>query len=90
LGGGRGDWFIVGGGGGTTDVWPLLCLDGGRPEAIHCTKNMIYVFLRGLVPSSYIHVSVSDLYIFPRSVCIFGCSKIGRQILGIYKLLTAT
>ena len=34
---------------------------------VHCNKNPIYVFpemkLRGLAPSSYIHVSVSDLYI---------------------------
>jgi hypothetical protein len=34
---------------------------------IHCTENPIYVFpdmkLRGLIPNSYIHVSVSDLYI---------------------------
>ncbi len=33
----------------------------------HCTENPFYVFpemeLRDLVPSSYIHVSVSDLYI---------------------------
>jgi hypothetical protein len=32
---------------------------------IHCTENLIYVFpqvkLCGLVPNSYIHVSVSDL-----------------------------
>jgi hypothetical protein len=36
---------------------------------VHCTKNPIYVFpemkLSARVPSSYIHVSVSDLY-FPR------------------------
>jgi hypothetical protein len=25
------------------------------------------------------------IYIFPESVCLFGCSKIGRLILGIYK-----
>jgi hypothetical protein len=35
---------------------------------VHCTENPMYVFpemkLSGLVPSSYIHVSVSDLY-FP-------------------------
>ncbi len=35
--------------------------------AFHCTENQIYVFpkteLRGLSPNSYIHVSVSDLYI---------------------------
>jgi hypothetical protein len=34
---------------------------------IHCTENPIYLFpemiLRGLVPNSYIHVPVSDLYI---------------------------
>ncbi len=39
---------------------------------MHCTKNPIYVFpemkLRGLVPSSYILVCVSDLYI-PR-ICL--------------------
>jgi hypothetical protein len=33
----------------------------------HCKEDPIYVFpemkLRGLVPNSYIHVSVSDLYI---------------------------
>jgi hypothetical protein len=34
---------------------------------MHCTENPIYVFpemkLSGLVPNSYIHVSMSDLYI---------------------------
>jgi hypothetical protein len=37
------------------------------PAQAHCTKNLIYVFpemkLRGLLPNSYSHVSVSDLYI---------------------------
>ncbi len=51
-----------------------------------CT-NPIYVFLdkelRGLSPNSYIHVSVSNLYI-PR----IGCRKIDRLILKIYKSLT--
>ncbi len=60
---------------------------------IHCTENLIWVFpemkLRGLVPYSYIHVSLSDLYI-PGSVCLLGCSKIGRSIRGIYELLTDT
>jgi hypothetical protein len=36
-------------------------------EAMHCTENPIYVFqemkMRGLIPKSYIHVSVSDLCI---------------------------
>ncbi len=35
-------------------------------DSPHCTKHPIYAFqemkLRGLVPNSYIHVSVSDLY----------------------------
>ncbi len=34
---------------------------------LHCTEDHIYIFpemkLPGLVPISYIHVSVSDLYI---------------------------
>jgi hypothetical protein len=37
------------------------------------------------------HVSVSDLYcIFPRSVCLWCCRKIGGPIVGIYKSLTET
>jgi hypothetical protein len=44
---------------------------------LHCTENPIYVFsemkLRGLVPNSYIHVSVRDFYI-PGSVCLIACS----------------
>jgi hypothetical protein len=36
-------------------------------NCINCAENTMYVFpemkLRGLVPNSYIHVSVSDLYI---------------------------
>ncbi len=38
-------------------------------------------------PNSYIHMSVSDLYIL-RMGHIFGCSKIDRPILEIYKSLT--
>jgi hypothetical protein len=38
----------------------------------HCTENPIYVFpemkLRGLLPKSYIHVSVTDLY--PSRICL--------------------
>ncbi len=51
-------------------------------------KNPIYVFLfwelRGLNPN-YIHVSVSYLYIFPRSGPHISCNRIGRSIVGIYK-----
>ncbi len=35
-------------------------------------------------PNFHIHVSVSDLYIFPRLVHIFSCSRIGRPIVGIH------
>ncbi len=45
----------------------VLHLHVARIYTVPCTENPIYVFLemklRGLVPSSYIHVSVSDLYI---------------------------
>ncbi len=62
-------------------------------QLLHCTENPIYVFpemkLCGHVPNSYIHVSVSDLYI-PGAVCLFSCSKTRRPILGIYKSLTDT
>ncbi len=43
--------------------------------------------LRDLVPISYTHIYVSDLYISRISLPIW-CSKIGKQILGIYKSLT--
>jgi hypothetical protein len=40
-------------------------------ECTRCTENLIYVFpemnLHGLVPNSYIHVSVSDL-LLPGSI----------------------
>jgi hypothetical protein len=40
--------------------------------------------LRGVSPNSYIHVYVSDLYtVFPLSVCLFCCRKIGGPIVGI-------
>jgi hypothetical protein len=42
--------------------------------------------LRGLVPKFCIHVSVSDLYI--SRICLFGCSKKGRPILGAYVYIT--
>jgi hypothetical protein len=59
---------------------------------LHCNENPSYVFpekkLSGLSPYFHIHVSVSDLYIFPGSVHIFSCSRTG--IVGIYKSLTDT
>ncbi len=46
--------------------------------------------LHDLSPNLHIHVSVSDMYIYPRLVHIFPCSRIGRSIVGIYKPLTDT
>ncbi len=58
------------------------------------TKIKYYVFLfwelRSLSPNFYIHVFVSDLYIFPGSVPHISCSRLGRSIVGIYKSLTDT
>ncbi len=54
-------------------------------------RNPIYVFpemkLRSLFPiPTFMYLWA--IYIFPGSVCLFGCSKIGRLILGIYKPFT--
>ncbi len=61
----------------------------------HCKKDPIDVFsemkLRGLVPSFHIHVMyLLAICIFPRSVHLFCCSKIGRPILGVFKSPTDT
>jgi hypothetical protein len=81
--------------GGHSDTWPLGFLMRNVRVPLHCTENPIYVFpemkLGGLVSNSYIHVSVSDLYtVYPGSVCLSGCNKIGRPILGIYQSLRGT
>jgi hypothetical protein len=55
-----------------------------------CAKNLKQIFpemkLQGVIPNSYIHVSVCDLYI----PTISGCSQICGLIVGIYKSLTDT
>jgi hypothetical protein len=61
----------------------------------HCNeKNPIYVFpekeLRGLSSYFHIYVSMSDYYNLAELVHIFSCSRIGRLIVRIYKLLTDT
>jgi hypothetical protein len=58
----------------------------------HCKENPIYVFLfwelRDLSPNFHVHV-VSDLF-FRRIGPHISCSRIGRSMVGIYKLLTDT
>ena len=48
-------------------VYPIFSVSCIYSPRVHCTENPINVFpeikLRGLVPNSYIHVSVRDLYI---------------------------
>jgi hypothetical protein len=82
------------------DSWPLPYFTAGvqacnRPhckDAIPKIRKKIFPEkeLRGLSPNFYIHVSVSNLYIFPQSVCLFCCRKICGPILEIYNSLTDT
>ncbi len=80
---------------GSTSVSSSRAASGDTRLDCTVLENPIYVFpemkLRGLIPIStiYVQVSVCDLYI-PRTVCQFGCSKISRPILEIYKSLTDT
>jgi hypothetical protein len=83
-----------------TVCWSLLCLCRpfcvfGRCSNPHCNNNPIYVFLfwelqrpQSLFPHS--NISERFICIFPGSVYVFSCSRIGRPILGIYKSLTDT
>jgi hypothetical protein len=41
--------------------------------------------VRPLVPNSHVHVSASDLYVFPGSVHIIPCSRISRPVLEVYE-----
>jgi hypothetical protein len=60
----------------------------------HNADNSKQIFpekeLRGLSRNFLIFVSVSDIHIFPGSVCLFCCLKICELILGIFKSLTDT
>jgi hypothetical protein len=60
----------------------------------HNTENSKQIFpgkeLRGYSPNSYIHVSVSDLYIPLIGLPIFFCRKIGGPNVEIYRSLSDT
>jgi hypothetical protein len=75
--------------GGDRDIILLCC----TCSSLHCNENPIYEFLfwelRSFSPNLNIHVSVSDLYI-PRIGPHIFCSRVGKLIVGIYKLLTDT
>ncbi len=61
---------------------------------VHCNKNPIYVFLfwefYGLSPNFHSYMCLWAIYIFPGSIHIFSCRRIGRSIVGIYNSLTDT
>ncbi len=58
----------------------------------NCNENPIYVFPEKELRAASVPISTSiglwAIYIFPGSVPIFSCSRIGRPIVGIYKSLT--
>ncbi len=65
----------------TDALWVYLCDALWWPPSQytpHCKQDPLDVFpeikLPGFVPNFRIHVSVSDLYIFLRSVCLFCCN----------------
>ncbi len=68
--------------------------DNTGPTLLYCTKKIRFMYSQkwncaALFPiPMFMYLWV--IYILPGSVCLTGCSKIGRQILRIYKSLTDT
>ncbi len=60
---------------------------------MHCKENPVYVFLfwelRGLSPN-FPYMCLWAFYIFPGSVHLFTCCRVGKSIVGIYESLTDT
>ncbi len=73
-------------------TWRLLLLST-RSGPAHCNENPIFIFPEkdgaASVPISTF-ICLWAVYIFPRSVYIFSCSRIDRPMVGIYKSLTDT
>ncbi len=67
-----------------------------RPTVIeNCNKNPIFVYPEkelSSVPNSTFNIFVCEqfMYIFPGSLYIFSCCRIGRSMVGIYKLIIET
>jgi hypothetical protein len=65
----------------TTRMTPCGRRGHSKDTSLHCTENPIYLFpemqLSGLIPNTYIHVYVSDLYI-PR-ICLHIWLQENRQ-----------
>ncbi len=58
----------------------------GNPISVFTEKELC-----GLSPNFHIHESVSDLYtVFPRSVHLFSCSRIGRPFMKIHVFISLT
>jgi hypothetical protein len=77
-----------------TTFWRIFHHEGKISPGCTATKSHLCIPRKGIArPQSqfpYSCVCERYIYIFPRLVHIYTCSRIGRPILGIYKSLTDT